>query len=83
MERTQIYLEKLHKEKLQQMAKESGKTMAELIREAVELYITNDQQQALNKLEETRGLWSDRDDIDDAVSYVKSMRENWKTRLED
>lgn len=83
MERTQLYLEKVFKEKLQALAKESGRTMAELVREAVEQYLAVNHDPPLVKLKEAEGIWKDRNDIPDSVSYVDELRKKWSNQSED
>ena len=83
MDRTQIYLDSTNKEKLKKIAEETGKTMAELIREAVDQYIANSQESSIKKVIESSGLWKDREDIADAAEYVNEMRNKWKSDSED
>lgn len=77
MERTQVYLDRNEKESLKKLAEKKGKTMAEVIREAVGEYLVREQESVLDKLTETRGIWKDRNDITDSDGFVREMREKW------
>lgn len=83
MKRTQIYLQESQKEELDKLAVQKGKALAELIREAVDNYITENK---LSKTEdhiiETSGLWKNREDIDSG-GYVDGLRNELTKRLED
>ncbi len=83
MKRTQIYLQESQKEELDKLAVQKGKALAELIREAVDNYITKNK---LSKTEdhiiETSGLWKNREDIDSG-GYVDGLRNELTKRLED
>lgn len=83
MERTQIYIDAKDKKILQRIARDRNTTMAELIREAVEDYIAKSQKQEQDILNKTKGLWSDREDIDDSTKYVDNMRQAWNQRLKE
>jgi len=80
MERTQIYFDKVEKENLKRIAQKKGKTMAEVVREAVCEYLVKEQETSLDKLSEACGIWKDRDDINDSDKFVSDMRNNWFTR---
>lgn len=77
MERTQIYFDKTEKENLKRVAEKKGKTMAEVVREAVSEYLVKEQGSILDKLNDTSGIWKDRDDIVDSDSFVNEMRNKW------
>lgn len=81
MERTQIYLNRNHKEELQKMAKERGASMAELVREAVVEYIAKSKEESANKIVRTKGLWADRNDITDPDGYINEMRKQWSVNI--
>lgn len=83
MERTQIYLDSEQKEKLLSLADETGRTMAELIREAVQQYIVKIEAEKIDTINDLAGLWKDRDDIDDSCEYVNELRNKWNNRLEE
>ena len=77
MERTQIYFDKAEKESLMRLAKKKGVTMAEIVREAVAEYMTKEQESVMDKLDDSRGIWRDREDIPDSDEYVSEMRKTW------
>lgn len=77
MERTQIYFDKDDKENLIKLARKKGKTMAEVVREAVEIYLAKEQESILDKLDESCGIWKDRDDIVDSDAFVSDIRNKW------
>lgn len=80
MERTQIYLTKVQKEKLKNLAKLNNMTMAECIREAINEYVAKDRMDKDIIIEKTFGLWKDRDDI--GTDYIENIRSSWNKRLE-
>ena len=66
MVRTQIYLTETEKTGLRALSKTTGKKQAELIREAVDLYIErgrNGQCEAI--LAQAEGMWKNRTDLPD------------------
>lgn len=80
MVRTQIYLSKEQKRRLDQMAAATGKRQSVLIREALDIYLAERQPKDWKEaLEAVRGMWADRDDLDD---FVRDMRAGWNERLE-
>ena len=73
MVRTQIYLTEEEKIALQSLASQSGKKESELIREAIDNYITIYSQDRRDRvMDKVAGLWKDRDDIPELVSLRKS-----------
>jgi predicted DNA-binding protein len=82
MKRTQIYLMENQKEELDKLAKKKGKALAEMIREAVDLYIIENKTKVEDKILEASGLWKDRDDID-SIEYIDKLRRDLDMRLED
>lgn len=83
MERTQIYLLESQKEKLDALAKKNGKSVAEIIREAVDMYMTECKKNTEDPIVKTFGIWKDRDDISDSSKYVTDLRDELNSRLED
>ena len=77
MERTQIYFDKTEKDNLMRVAQKKGKTMAEVVREAVCEYLVKEQKSNLDKLADACGIWQDRDDISDSDAFVSKMRNEW------
>jgi predicted DNA-binding protein len=78
MVRTQVYLTEAHKRGLERLASSTGRKQSQLIREALDGYLarkgSGDWKEAL---EAVRGMWADRDDLDDLVS---DLRAGWTRR---
>ena len=75
MVRTQIYLTQPERQGLAELAKSTGKTFSELIREAVNHLL--EQSSGSRKdtvLKATAGLWKDREDIPDFCD----IRASWE-----
>lgn len=81
MKRTQIYLRESQKDELDKLAAQTGKALAELVREAVDNYIAEKKITTENVLEQTSGLWKDRDDINSG-EYLDRLRSDMDKRLE-
>jgi predicted RNA binding protein with dsRBD fold (UPF0201 family) len=81
MERTQIYLTKEQKKVLKTIAIQKHAPLAEVVREAVELYIAEQKPSATESISRARGLWKDREDLD-AATYEKELRRDLNIRLE-
>jgi predicted DNA-binding protein len=82
MKRTQIYLQESQKKELQKLAAIKGKALAELIREAVDLYLVENKLNVEDHIFEASGLWKNRDDID-SEEYVNNLRNELNKRIED
>ncbi len=82
MIRTQIYLLESQREELDRVAIQKGKTMTEVIREAVNNYIDENKLNNQSRIIESSGLWKDRDDIN-SNEYLNSLRKDIQSRLED
>ena len=82
MKRTQIYLHESQKEELDKLALQKGKATAELIREAIDMYLVEKKLIMEDHILETSGLWKNRDDIE-TDKYVDHLRRELNTRLED
>lgn len=82
MKRTQIYLLESQKEQLDKLARQKRKAVAEVIREAVDMYIVENNKSNEDHILSTRGLWKNRDDID-SQKYLDNLRDELNTRLED
>ncbi len=66
MVRTQIYLTEKEREALRDLARQTGKKQSELIRRAIDDYISRFQPRDRRAmLEQARGMWKDRDDLPD------------------
>jgi hypothetical protein len=74
MRRTQLYLEEQLWSRLHLLARQSGTSLSELVRQAVrEKYARSsvDRQKALRA---AAGLWADRADLPAAETYVRGLR---------
>ena len=74
MIRTQVYLTDEEKRSLSQLSDQSGRSQSALIREAIDIYITN--QRTLSKSEilaAAAGMWRDRTDLPD----FDELRSSW------
>jgi predicted DNA-binding protein len=74
MERTQIYLTRRESTALAQLAKQTGRTRSQLIREAItaQYLAGSDPDAATAALEATAGLWADRTET--GAAYVRRIR---------
>jgi len=80
MERTQIYLTREERQALRSIAEVVGQSQSEIIREAIDQYIENFNQE--NRVELMRagfGIWADRDDIPE---LLETLRRESDERLE-
>jgi len=77
MVRTQIYLTGEERQALSGIARKTGRTQSEIIREAVDRFIDGYREDnRLNLLREARGLWKRRTDLPD----FKTLRREWDRR---
>jgi len=61
--------------KLDALAKAQGKSRAAEIRDAIKLYLVENDR-SKDWIRKGAGYWKDRDDIGDAVEYQRAMRED-------
>ena len=61
--------------KLDARASAQGKSRAALVREAVKLFLVQEDR-SNDWIERYAGLWADRDDIPDGVEYQRAIRED-------
>lgn len=61
--------------KLDALAKAQGKSRAAEIRDAIKLYLVQNDR-SKDWIQKGAGYWKDRDDIGDAVEYQRAMRED-------
>jgi RNase adaptor protein for sRNA GlmZ degradation len=74
MIRTQIYLTEEEKSALSSLSTQSGKSLSELIREAVDNLISRySQSKRQHILDRTAGMWKDREDLPD----FDKLRKEW------
>ena len=79
MTRTQLYLDDAVHGKLTRLAKQQGRTLSELVREALaRVYGAVGPEEQLRTLRAIEGLWRDRDDLEDTDAYVKRLRRDTK-----
>jgi Arc/MetJ-type ribon-helix-helix transcriptional regulator len=79
MVRTQVYLTEEQERGLKQLAASSGRKQSELIREAIEGYLTERRSKDWKAaLEACFGMWADRDDVADLHERVG---QEWEERL--
>ena len=55
--------------------------MADLIREGIDAILAASRSTAMaQSVDDMAGMWSDRDDVSDGVSYENSIRNGWNRR---
>lgn len=82
MVRTQVYLTEEQDRGLKQLAASSGRKQSELIREAVEGYLAERKPKDWREaLEAVRGMWADRDDLDELYADLRAEVEERVDRL--
>ena len=74
MHRTQVLLQEHQYRRLKREAQNSGRSIGELVREAIDEKYRPSQERMWAALEASRGAWADRDDIDDGAAYVERIR---------
>ena len=80
MVRTQIYLTREQQRGLERLVAGTGRRKSDLIREALDGYLADHQAKDWkDALEAVRGMWADRDGLDD---FVGELRAGWEKRLE-
>ena len=81
MVRTQLYLDEAIHSRLRSLARQQGRTVSELVREAlVRAYGTTDVQARRAAVMAILGLWKDRDDIGEPREYVRRLRRGTRRR---
>lgn len=78
MKRTQIYLSEAQWRDLSRTARTEGTSVAELIRRAVDATYRTARLDpvAVEAWDALAGMWAGRDDIPEAASYVRRLRED-------
>jgi Arc/MetJ-type ribon-helix-helix transcriptional regulator len=73
--RTQIYLTEEQQKALRQRAASAHKKQSELIRQAIDQYLAqpDQQEERLSRLRQGWGLWKDRDDLPDFAAIRKEL----------
>lgn len=79
MVRISVYLTEAQDKELTSLAKATGKSRSELVREAVDYVIEKySHTRHMAALERVAGMWKDRDDLPD----FEAMRAEWDRRLD-
>ena len=79
MVRTQVYLTEKQDRGLKSLAESSGRRQSELIRDAIDRLLAENQPKDWKQaLEAVRGMWADRDDLDELYA---DLRTDWERRL--
>lgn len=74
MHRTQVLLEEHQYRRLKHEAQNSGRSIGELVREAIDEKYQPAQERVWAALDASCGAWADRDDIGDGGAYVGRLR---------
>jgi hypothetical protein len=75
MHRTQLYLDRTIHARLKALAKRRGRTVSELVRDALALvYGSSESGERITTLRGIAGLWRDRTDLGDTDAYVRRLR---------
>ena len=80
MRRTQLYLDDDLWKLLHLIARQSGETISELVRNAIREKYNQDRARRIEAFESIIGLWKDRTDIGETDDYVRDLRRD--SRLE-
>ena len=79
MVRTQLYLDDEVHRRLRDLAERQGRTVSDLVREAVaRAFGAGDIDQRISTLEGITSLWHDRRDLGDTAAYVRRLRRDTK-----
>jgi Arc/MetJ-type ribon-helix-helix transcriptional regulator len=79
MVRTQVYLTEAQERGLKRLAASTGRKQSELIRAAIDGYLDKEKPKDWKEaLETVRGMWADRDDLDE---FYADLRAGWDRRL--
>ena len=74
MHRTQVMLEEHQYARLKRESEATGRSIGELVREAIDEKYAPSQDRVWAALRASFGAWADRDDIGDAAEYVEKIR---------
>jgi hypothetical protein len=81
MVRTQLYLDERVHERLRSIADQQGRSISDLVREAIaRAYGTELADARVTTLEGIRSLWRDRRDLGDTDAYVRQQRRDTRRR---
>jgi predicted DNA-binding protein len=77
MVRTQVYLSEENKEALTRLAEEKGTSQSAVIREALDVFLLeeedekSDEEEALENLRAARGIWRDRENVHEEFREIR------------
>ena len=74
MIRTQLYLDETIHRRLRELARKQGRTISDLVREALMRAYGAGEDERQATLRAIEGLWRDRTDIGDTGEYVRRVR---------
>ena len=81
MVKTQLYLDEAMHARLRSLARQRGRTISELVREALaRVYGTTDAETQRAAVMAVVGLWRGRDDIGEPREYVRHLRRGTRRR---
>ena len=81
MTRTQLYLDDDVHLRLTRLARQQGRTLSDLVRDAIaRTYGRGGTEEELRTLRAIEGLWRDRDDLGSTESYVRRLRSDTRRR---
>jgi predicted transcriptional regulator len=80
MVRTQLYLDETLHRRLGRLAAQQGRTVSELVREAIARAYGADSADRLTTLDGITGLWEHRADLGDTRAYVKRLRKDTRRK---
>lgn len=81
MVRTQLYLDEEIHSRLRELADKQGRTVSDLVREAVtRAYGTGHVDQRISTLEAMSSLWHERDDLGSTHGYVRQLRRDTRRK---
>jgi hypothetical protein len=81
MHRMQILLRQRQYQRLKSLSASTGRSISDLVREAIDEMYDGKQARMWKALEASLGAWADRDDIGTGAEYVERIREPLEDRL--
>lgn len=78
-----MMIEETHYLRLKQESERTGRSIGELIREALDEKYGSSRSRAWEALRSSHGAWADRDDIGDGAEYVEQIRQPLGDRLQE